>query len=213
MSPCIVRPSYSPSSPRPPGRGRIEVCDGGRGSGRCGALHGLRVVAALKRSRRSVRSCKVCGSPRPPGRGRIEASSSSGRRIVVSSPRPPGRGRIEAVSTDDRLSRVCRLLHGLRVVAALKLCRSSSGPSLRTSALHGLRVVAALKLGTRAWPADTWPALHGLRVVAALKRAMASNRRRRGALHGLRVVAALKSARPAPPSPTSFSTASGSWPH
>ena len=160
-------------------------------------LHGLRVVAALKHRCPAgrVRPARR-RSPRPSGRGRIEAMSPAGddaRLRVRGSPRPSGRGRIEAL------------------MAARKNTTSDR------HVLHGLRVVAALK---RSWPPDRYsrPAivLHGLRVVAALKHRPVAERRRpeagsprpsgRGRIEA-------PTARTTGSSSSMFSTAFGSWPH
>ena len=133
-------------SPRPSGRGRIEArrprssCDFLRP-----VLHGLRVVAALKRGWDVGVRHRHSSSPRPSGRGRIEASPWRPRVAWLSgSPRPSGRGRIEAVSSQVGGLKIQGVLHGLRVVAALKLTsRLAVGDGVIV--LHGLRVVAALK--------------------------------------------------------------------
>ena len=63
------------------------------------------------------------------------------------------------------------VLHGLRVVAALKLRQSRFAWTSCRTVLHGLRVVAALKLDERrACRRPATVVLHGLRAVAALKR-------------------------------------------
>ena len=83
-------------------------------------LHGLRVVAALK-LRLPLRRPRCEGSPRPSGRGRIEATVMVGSASTPKgSPRPSGRGRIEALPHRSFYLVIRRVLHGLRVVAALK---------------------------------------------------------------------------------------------
>ena len=156
------------------------------------------------------------------------------------SPRPPGRGRIEATPPDRSFAGCPATLHGLRVVAALKL-RPALAPRAHRQALHGLRVVAALKQGRLSAVGGVGRTLHGLRVVAALKRPTAGpgcrgpcwplhglrvvaalklrvvgvpRHHALGPLHGLRVVAALKQQEAGHKRrPLPLSTASGSWPH
>ena len=109
------------------------------------------------------------------------------------------------------------VLHGLRVVAALKRRSRGHEQPIAPAVLHGLRVVAALKLdGPQAAIVDCRCVLHGLRVVAALKLDGAFSDRvdaprsprpsGRGRIEACRSGSAFGDER-------RFSTAFGSWPH